>query len=72
MAQALKVREEDVIEELKKTKQESDDFRIKSAPEEQIKKQICRKDLLEEHLLIFAFGDLKNLSLITEKDFSFL
>ncbi len=67
LANRLKVREEVVEEELKKTKIESG-IQDKEDIEVKIKNKKTRKELLEERLLVLIFQDNKTKDFIEEKD----
>lgn len=68
LASGLDIREEDVLEELKKTKEEKLE-KVFLKPEENERKP--RKELLEEQLIILGIKHPLNIEVIKEEDFSF-
>ncbi len=70
LSKELEVKEEDIVEELKKVKLSEEIYGLE--PEEIINlSQKSRKELLEERLVLLVFKFPENLALITEKDLSF-
>lgn len=71
LSQELRVKEEDITEELKKLKLTEEIYGLE--PKEIINlPQKSRKELLEERLVTLIFKSSENLNLITEKDLDFL
>ena len=72
LVNALSVKEQDIIEELNKTKAGFVDFRNQEQAEQKAIEQKSRKELLEERLIILALRSPQNLELVKEDDLKYL